>query len=118
MSVPVEVVPLAASFPQSTSATVIGDPATTDAIAGAIESSAQRTLKTAPNAVVTAPNAVVEVLSVSSDAIGMGSTVTVQARVRVTAPNMFPSEGIVQARVTNLSLALRRESELWYCNYP
>lgn len=111
LSVPVEVVPLAASFPQSTTATVIGDPATAEAIAGAIEASAQRTLKTAPHAQV-------EVLSVSTDAIGMGATVTVQARVRVSAPNMFPSEGIVQARVTNLSLALRRESELWYCNYP
>jgi hypothetical protein len=107
----VQVLPLAANLPQTVRATVVGDPATGDTIRSAIANAAQEQLKMAPGAAV-------EVLDSRFASLDQGATVALQTKVRVSAPNTVATEGTISVRVSNSSLAHRKESELWYCNDP
>lgn len=107
----VQVLPLAANLPQTVTATVVGDPATGETIRSAVENAAQQQLKAFPGASV-------EVLESRFQSLSQGSTVALQTKVRVTAPNAVPATGTISVRVSNSTLAHRRETELWYCNDP
>ncbi|MBX7133963.1 MAG: hypothetical protein K1X67_14920 [Fimbriimonadaceae bacterium] len=107
----VQVLPPAAKFPQSVSASVVGDPASPDIVRNAIVSGAQSQMKMAPNADV-------EIVDAKVVSLQQGASTTIQAKVRVTAPNTVASEGLVTAKVNNLMVAGKREGEMWYCNFP
>lgn len=110
-SAQVQVLPLAANLPQTVTATVVGDPATSDTIRSAIESAAQQQLKASPGAFV-------EVIESKFSPLAQGAKVALQTKVRVSAPNAVATEGTISVRVSNQTLAHRRETELWYCNDP
>lgn len=107
----VQVLPLAANLPQTVTATVVGDPATGETIRSAVENAAQQQLKASPGASV-------EVLDSRFQSLAQGSNVALQTKIRVTAPNSVPTTGTISVRVSNSTLAHRKETELWYCNDP
>jgi hypothetical protein len=111
LSALVQVLPAAARFPQSISATVVGEPSSVDTIINAIKTNAQMQMKMAAGADV-------DVVEAKITPLAQGASTTVQAKVRVSAPNAVATEGLITVKVTNLSVAQRREGELWYCNYP
>ncbi len=110
-SVEVLVLPLAATFPQTVTATVVGIPATRATVAGSIASAINRDLRTTDGATLkfTAPNGA---------SLPTGDSRNYQVRVKAEGPGAFPSEGVVTVNVKSLALSYRSESELWYCNHP
>ena len=110
-SIRVEVLPYAANLPQNVAAQVTGTPATVETVRGAIESAARTRLNVSPMAQVT-------LLSAAPRNLRPGESATFQAKVRVEAPEAYPSEGVVNVLVRNVGLAMRHETELWYCNHP
>lgn len=110
-SMQVQVLPPAVKLPQSITATVVGDPATQDTIRTAIATNAQMQLKTAPNATV-------ELIDAKANQLAAGATASVSARVRVSAPGTVTTEGTISVKLNNLTLAHKKEGELWYCNHP
>lgn len=107
----VQVLPPAAKLPQAVSAVVVGDPASPEIIRSAIVSGAHAQMKMAANADV-------EIIDAKIVSLQQGASATVQAKVRVSAPNTVATEGIVSAKVSNLMVAGKREGEMWYCNFP
>jgi len=106
-----QVVPYAASLPQSVTLSVSGAPASAETVTGAIEGAIRQQLVAAPGRkiVLKAPQ------DVSVDA---GTTRKVSVPVQVTAPGALPVEGTVEVSIRNEALAQTREEELWYCNDP
>lgn len=111
VAVRVEVLPYAARLPQNVGALVTGTPANAATVAAAIETAVRTRLATVPGGDV-------KLVSTVPRAMRAGEAATFAARVRVTAPEAYPREGLVQVTVRNLGLALRNEAELWYCNNP
>jgi len=109
MSIKVE--PYAAKFPQNLTVNVVGAPAAADMVAAVVEGGVKTSLVTEQNRdlKVTAPKDV---------RVPVGEVRTIPVRVRVTAPDSFPAEGLAIVRVVNAGLSPREESELWYCNEP
>ena len=107
----VRILPKAAAFPQTINVAVVGTPASSLAVEGALATGVKSKLQTADGARV-------EFNKPPVGDIPIGEKRTYQVRASVTAPEAFPSEGVVSVVVTNLGLGHRRESELWYCNEP
>ncbi len=107
----VKVSPPAASFPQSVSVQVTGNPATAETIAGSVQSAIFTQLKTRPQSNV-------QVIASEVGSLWPDRSAMVPVRVRVTAPDCLPSEGLVNVSVANRAYARTDEQELWYCNDP
>jgi hypothetical protein len=107
----VRVLPYAATFPQSHSATVTGSPAAGSSVKGVVEG----LLKTGLDG---SEGVTFSWSPFNAGALQTGDATTIPVRVKASGPDSFPSEGIVNVRVSNLALAHRREAELWYCNEP
>jgi hypothetical protein len=107
----VDVLPYAASLPQTVSATVSGMPAAEDTVQGAIEAAIRTQVKTIPGAALT-----FRVDNPSS--INIGDTNSIDVKVHIEAPKAFPENGIVHVNLRNLPLGKKPESALWYCNDP
>ncbi|MEZ0326675.1 MAG: hypothetical protein ACAH95_12300 [Fimbriimonas sp.] len=107
----IRVLPYAAPFPQTYGATVVGAPASASSMKSVVEG----VLKTRLQGV---QGVEWDWTSVDPSALSTGQKTTLPIRVKASSPNAFPSEGIVNVVVTNLGLALKRETELWYCNDP
>ena len=107
----IDVLPMAAVFPQNLSAIVSGLPALEDTVRGAVESSLRTGLRTIRGARLK-----LDLSDLWTLEPGEARTATV--RVQVEAPNSFPSEGSVNVLVRNVGLGYAREEELWYSNNP
>lgn len=103
--------PYAALLPQTVAATVNGSPASGATIIGAVEGAIRTQLNRLPGS-----NVEISPTDVSSLADGQARTVPV--KVRIFAPDAIERVGTVNVIVRNASLPYRKESELWYCNYP
>ncbi|MGV3614978.1 MAG: hypothetical protein ACO1SV_06545 [Fimbriimonas sp.] len=110
-TIAVKVLPLAASFPQTLSAEVVGVPTSPETIAATVRGAIQTGLAAQPSATLSIAN-------FETAALGIGETRTVKVRVKAEAAEAFPAEGDVLVRVVNLGLAKAAETELWYCNDP
>lgn len=110
-TIPVAVMPYAVNLPQNHVAIVTGIPATSDTVAGAIESTVQTQLSADENA-----NLKVSLPKATQILPGESRTYTVH--VRATGSNCLPSEGQVFVTVKNMALGRVAEHELWYCNEP
>ncbi len=107
----IRVLPYAATFPQTHSATVVGSPASESSIKSVVEG----ILKTRIQGVT---GAQWKWTGIDTKALSAGQKVTIPIRVKASANNAFASEGIVNVSVSNLGLAHKRETALWYCNDP
>lgn len=107
----VEVLPLAASFPQRITAEVAGGPALASTVKGAVESAIRSQLTTMPGSSVSV--ALPAIPSVRSQ-----TSKTITARIAVRAPGCYPSSGYVAVSVRNDSVGRVADSDLWYCNDP
>lgn len=110
-SIEVLVQPLAAYFPQSITATVVGIPSTRATVAGSIVSAINRNLRVVDGAEL-------KFVPPAGSSLGTGESRSYQVRVKASGPESFPSEGVVTVTVKSLPLTYRSESELWYCNHP
>jgi len=103
--------PQAAPFPQTIAAEVVGSPAASSTVRGAIESALKAQLRGA--------NAAKFSYSVGSGTqIGSGEAKTFSVRVRAAAPEAYESVGNVNVVVRNLPAPRKPDSELWYDNSP
>jgi hypothetical protein len=107
----IRVLPYAATFPQSFSVTVVGAPAAASSIKSVVEGAVRTRLAVVPGS--TATWVIADVNSLQP-----GQKDTIAVKVKADGPNAYPSEGTVNVTVSNLGLAHRRETELWYCNDP
>ncbi|CAN5437309.1 hypothetical protein BH11ARM1_BH11ARM1_07850 [soil metagenome] len=110
-TVTVRVMPYAAKFPQSFTATVVGDPASASTVKGAIDGILNTRLQSAPDAKVSWA-------TVTVPSVGPGERKSLTVRVEASSPNSFPATGVVNITVSNIAISLRKENELWYCNEP
>lgn len=110
-TIPVIILPLAASFPQNAVAEVLGSPATNAVVEHAARAAVRRQLQV-PN------GATVRVLAVQANQIGSGARSRVGADVEVTAPGYYPSKGRVFVDVANIGVWVNREERFFYSNYP
>jgi hypothetical protein len=107
----VNVRPYAATLPQSINVRVVGNPATGATIKGAVEGAIRARLEAVPGAQWTWN-------AFETEQMQPGERRMVPVRVKATAPEAFPSEGLVNIVVSNLPVGHKREVELWYCNEP
>lgn len=107
----VRVLPYAVVFPQSVTAHVTGVPASKEVVQGAIRTAVNTGLKTVPAAwlVFETPRAA---------ALQTGQSRAYRVVVKASAAESIPSKGVVTVNVKNLGIPVKREAELWYCNYP
>ncbi len=111
-TVDVLVLPPAAEFPQTLSASVAGQPANASTVRGAVESALRSQLKIGEEAKYTF--AMPEVNSVMP-----GRSTTIPVRVRVSGKSLIESVGNVDVVVRNLEEARNiSDLDLWYCNDP
>ncbi len=109
--VTVDVLPLAAVFPQTVEVFVTGDPASKETVKGAVDGAMRTKLPCQPGTELqfTPPD-------VSS--LPIEGTTSYTATVQASSPEAFPAEGKVTVQVHNVPLARRDESALWYSNDP
>lgn len=107
----IDVLPLAALFPQNLTAVVSGLPAQEDIVRGAVETSLRTSLRAAKGTSLK-----LDLSTLWQLEPGQARTATVG--VVAEAPNAFPSEGTVNVLVRNVALGYAREEELWYSNNP
>lgn len=107
----VDVLPLAAAFPQNLSANVSGLPAHRDIVAGAIEAAVRTKLKTSDDVRLK-----IEIPTLQP--LDAGRARTVDVFVKAEAPGAFPTSGVARVAVRNLGLGFAQEGELWYSNHP
>jgi hypothetical protein len=110
-SIEVSVQPYAAILPQTFSTQVSGSPALASTIRGAIEGAITTQLQRVPGSVI-------RILSLSEQSIGLGTSKSFTAKIRVAAQDAFENEGEVSVIVRNIGIAPSKESALWYCNDP
>lgn len=110
-TVPVAVLPMAANLPQNHVAIVTGLPASSDTVAGAIESAVRTQIGADPNA-----NLSIKLPKATQIMPGESRTYTV--RVQASGTDLLPAEGPVFVTVKNMALGRMPEQELWYCNEP
>lgn len=107
----VDVLPLAAVFPQNVSAFVSGLPAQREIVRGAVETAIRTQLKHAKAASLDLE--IPELWPISA-----GQARVVPIRVKAHGAGAFPNEGIAQVTIRNVGLGYAREEELWYSNNP
>jgi hypothetical protein len=110
-TISVNVMPLAAVFPQNVAVSVTGVPAIQSMCRGAVESAIWNQIKTTPS-----PEIRFEIPEFGS--IAPGEAKTIPVRVRVAAPESQSSEGTVFVLIRNVPKTVQSETELWYCNFP
>lgn len=103
--------PLAASFPQTVSAEVTGQPATSEVIGWAVDTAVRTRGRYVRGATVTVETATLSPL-------GTGGVESVAVPVTVRAPGYWPTSGTVTVTVRNRGVAKRNEQFLWYSNNP
>lgn len=110
-SLNVEVRPYAASFPQSVSGVVAGEPATTSTVTRTIEGAIRSQL-------IVRPEARVSIGTIRSAHVRGGHSKVFRVRIAVTAPGSFPRSGIAVVSIRNIGGLARNDAELWYSNDP
>lgn len=110
-SVVVNVLPYAVNFPQTVVAHVTGVPASKEVVRGAIRTALNSGLRTVPAAwlLFDTPKAT---------ALQTNQSRTYHVKVKASGANSIPSKGVVTVTVRNEGINAKRESELWYCNFP
>lgn len=107
----VRVQPYAASFPQYLNATVVGSPATADVVTDVVGGVVRTALSAQPERKL-------QIVVPTDVRVPVGESRTVTVKVKATAPDAFPAEGVAMVKVTNPGISNRDEAELWYCNEP
>ncbi len=107
----IQVQPMAAYFPQTVTATVTGAPSSPENVAGAIEGAVNAQVRAVPGATVT-------ISKIVAGTVATGENRAFTVRVRVSGPEAYPNEGLVQVVLKNAPIGYRSETELWYCNHP
>lgn len=110
-TIPVVVLPLAASFPQTASAEVLGSPASPQVVEIAARTAIRQQIDVPTGATV-------RVRSIQPTPIAVGARNRIGAEVTVTAPGFYPTTGRVQIDVANVGLWNSREERFFYSNYP
>lgn len=109
--IPISVLPLAASLPQTLLAEVVGFPAASSATRSSVLAAIQRKL-------VVSAQSKISIGTFEAAPVASGKAKAFTVPIEVTAPNAFPSRGSVVVNVKNIGELRTRETELWYCNHP
>ncbi len=110
-SIPVDVKPYAANFPQRVDAIVTGAPANKETVLGAVENAVHNTVKAALGTDT-------KILLCAPEDVPSGESRVFTCRVKAYGMESITSEGQVQVRVKNIALPQKEDAELWYCNNP
>jgi hypothetical protein len=107
----VEVWPYASNFPQTVNASVIGLPAATDTVQGAVEAAVRTQVQAVNGSALT-------FTIPSQPSIDIGNSTSFDVKVHVDAPHAFGKDGVVHVNLRNLPIGRKPEAQLWYCNDP
>ena len=107
----VNVLPVAAKFPQTVSAKVVGSPASAETIQSAVTTAVQMQFEHVAGATV-------DVGTVGFSAVGAGGQRSWSVPVSVSADDHYPTRGMVSVLVQNLGVRHEAEELLWYSNNP
>ena len=109
--VSLSVLPYAFNVKKTLTAQVIGSPANSTVVAGAVSAAIQTRSDTPVQNRVW-------VRVIDPQAIKVGQSAIVKARVKATGVGFYPYEGEVSVKVVNIDADMPREDELWYSNEP
>jgi hypothetical protein len=107
----VDVLPYAATLPQTVEVTVTGDPASAETVEGAVEGALATRLHAERGAEL-------DYRLQRMVALPMEGSTVLTVPLRVSAPDAFPAEGKATVVVRNAPVSFKAEGELWYCNDP
>ena len=107
----VAVLPYAFDPRQSYQAQVVGRPADSSVVAGAVASALQAH-ESVPNGVV------VWAKVANAGQLAPGESRTIKAKVHATGTGYFPYDGEVSVKTKNIGPGVKHEDELWYSNDP
>jgi hypothetical protein len=103
--------PYAATFPQTLSVEVVGDPANGSAVSSAIEGALKSRLPRVPSAHI-------NFSPIQGEALGLGKSKNYDVWVRARAQESFDGVGVVSVSVKNVAISKNLDTELWYSNSP
>lgn len=108
----VKVIPLAAKFPQTVSAQIMGLPPEPTLFQNVVSGAIRQ------NLVTLSQNASITIGDIKQPSIRPGESTEIQVPVRVTSPGHAPAEGSVTVALKNMGVGIMYEDLLWYSNVP